>query len=236
MDSKCEEGGIGKNMEKWILHLSSDNPEKARKAIQVLRNKRAVEAIPEIFGALKKHGEEVEYECNEALEKIGEQGIPAMMEALEGKNMRMIACAAGVLGHLREKNAVPRLMELAKHRNRRVREEAVLALGNIGDRNALQVIVKALADPDQWVREIAGEAIHLFKEEEVFRAAIEVLGTGTERECRRAKKILESDPDASLGPLLEKYGEAIGREIKARRVSRKKGTRRRQLAKAREPK
>ena len=66
-----------------------------------------------------------------------------------------------------------------------------------------------------------------------------MLGKGTERESRRARKLLESTPEDSLGLLMEKYGEAIGREIKVRRNKPVKMARWRtsvQGTEAREPK
>jgi|GEM_PF-4915884 len=213
---------MNKNVQKWIEKLNRDDPEEVNKAVQVLGNKKAAEAAAPIINALKRHGEEIDFACLDALIKIGKPGVPALLDALNSKNIAAICCAAGALGILKEEGALPRLVELASHRRGRVRMEAISALENIGDVKALPLIVKALADPDSWVREVAEDAVSSsFAKEKVISAAIAVLEGGSARECKRAVELLECNPESSIGPLIEKYGEAIGKDLKMRRKAAK---------------
>jgi HEAT repeat protein len=93
--------------------------------------------------------------------------VPALIEALKGKDTLVRAHAALALGRIgpQASPAVPVLTELLGDPEWTVRRQAALALGRIGSeaRMAIPGLEKLGHDPDQLVRQAAQEALPMVR-------------------------------------------------------------------------
>jgi hypothetical protein len=143
------------------------------RAVRVLSDlgTNAASAVPALLGvAGRADGFYIGYSPHDALMRIGEAGMPQLIEVLQGRNPKARAKAAKYLGLLGDKGgaAAPALGKALDDPNPAVRKEAVIALGQIGStaRAALPQLKAALRRDDDYFRlqvvqalwEIGGEA------------------------------------------------------------------------------
>lgn len=97
------------------------------------------------------------------LERIGTPAVPALIEALQDKDVRVRVYAADVLGALGSKaqEAVPALAKALKDPDQYVRASAAEALHEIGSqaKDAVTELIGALKDEDRYVRYSAADAL-----------------------------------------------------------------------------
>jgi len=94
------------------------------------------------------------------LRKIGEPALPALMEALQDKNLQVRRSAADVLRQI-GRPAIPALAKALKNSDANVRRSAAYALGKMGAeaKTALPQLVPLLNDSDAKVRSNAAFAL-----------------------------------------------------------------------------
>ncbi|MDM8000783.1 MAG: HEAT repeat domain-containing protein, partial [Dehalococcoidia bacterium] len=108
---------------------------------------------------LKDKDEEVRIKAMEALTKVGEPAIPAMIAALGAPDALVRRGASDTLAKIGE-GAVPALTHsLLDNDDRHVRIEAVESLGKMGHERAVPPLVLALMDPDGDIQEMAAQAL-----------------------------------------------------------------------------
>ncbi len=126
------------------LSASKANPEEIASLIEKLKTNDE----RELSAAIKKLG------------KIGEPAIPALMKALQDKNLLVRRSAAQVLAKIGPP-AIPDLAQALNNPNADVRSSAAYALGGIGAEaiTALPQLVPLLQDSNPDVRSSAAEAL-----------------------------------------------------------------------------
>jgi HEAT repeat protein len=128
------------------------------------QNLSASKANPkEIASLIEKLKTNDERELDAAIEKlgkIGEPAIPALMKALQDKNLQVRRSAADVLIHI-GRPAIPALAKALKNSDANVRRSAALALRRIGAeaKTAVPLLVPLLKDSDAKVRSYASSAL-----------------------------------------------------------------------------
>jgi HEAT repeat protein len=128
------------------------------------QNLSASKANPkEIASLIKKLKTNDEMELDAAIEKLGEIGepaIPALMAALQDKNLQVRRSAADVLRQI-GRPAIPALAKALKNSDANVRSYAAYVLGRIGAeaKTALPQLVPLLKDSDANVRSNAADAL-----------------------------------------------------------------------------
>ena len=128
------------------------------------QNLSASKANPkEIASLIEKLKTNDERELDAAIEKLGEIGepaIPALMAALQDKNLQVRRSAAEVLKQI-GRPAIPALAKALKNSDANVRSSAASALGRIGAeaQTALPQLVPLLKDSDAKVRSSAASAL-----------------------------------------------------------------------------
>ena len=116
--------------------------------------------IQQLAKQLGDENEKVRWSATEALAKIGEPAVPALIKALSHNNSRVRHSAAFALSRIGEpaKSAVPALIEALNDQQQWVRWNASYALGEIGE-PAVRSLIKALSDENWKVRFNAAAAL-----------------------------------------------------------------------------
>jgi HEAT repeat protein len=149
------------------------------------------------------------------LVRIGEEAVPALVEALQAKDPSLLPFvqqtlaripaatptlvrvltsahpilrgrAAEVFGISQDRNAVPALLEALSGEFYTVRARAALALGTIGDTRAIEALLAALKDQEAEVRIAACLALGFFKDPATFDELTNVLLDDPRIEVRQA--------------------------------------------------
>jgi HEAT repeat protein len=91
-----------------------------------------------------------------ALGVSGNEGVvPALVRALQDRELAVRLAAAVSLGKTRDPAAVDALLGLAKHEDWRLRGAAIVGLTRVAQARAVPTVIDALADPDPLVRRTA---------------------------------------------------------------------------------
>nr|MDJ0632665.1 HEAT repeat domain-containing protein [Xenococcaceae cyanobacterium MO_188.B29] len=120
----------------------------------------ATNAIPffeEILKDTQKNNEDSRLMVVNALEKMGQPAVPALITALQDDDYHVSYSAVGALSEIGQP-AVPTLIAALQDEDYRVRSSAVGALGEIG-KPAVPALIAALQDDDYRVRSSAVGAL-----------------------------------------------------------------------------
>ncbi|MHC4691656.1 MAG: HEAT repeat domain-containing protein [Planctomycetota bacterium] len=102
-------------------------------------------------------------DASKALAEIGKQAVPALIQALEGKNKYQKRYAARAIREMGQtgSDAIPALEKLLKDRDTQTREYAVEALGNmlLQAEHVLPILKKATKDKNKDIAEKANRSI-----------------------------------------------------------------------------
>ncbi|MGB3510284.1 MAG: sister chromatid cohesion protein PDS5 [Microcoleaceae cyanobacterium] len=110
---------------------------------------------------LKKADEFTLNDSIDALAKLGDRAVPALIQTLENDNLLVRWGATQALSQI-GKPAIPNLIQALESNQPRVRWGAATALGNIRDSQpdiVIPALVTLLKDPDNRVRRLAAESL-----------------------------------------------------------------------------
>lgn len=121
-------------------------------------------AMPVLISTLRENDNFLRDRLLNAIEKIGEKGLPFLIQNLKTEKNKFIKCSvAGLIGHLGPKAAlaVPALIEALQDKDYRVRANAALTLSKIGSKAdfATPALMKAMEDGNHNVKFHAISAI-----------------------------------------------------------------------------
>ncbi|MCS7265295.1 MAG: HEAT repeat domain-containing protein [Armatimonadetes bacterium] len=154
-----------------LLRALRDEDENVRAvAAASLGKLRYARAAPQLIRALADKSERVQAHAEWALENIGEEAIPAIMEGAKKTATKLRAFR--LLGRLKAKEAVPVLIEGLNDRKPEIRSMAAWALGEIGDQRAVEALERTLDDKVDEVRREAALALGKLGAEKILRARL----------------------------------------------------------------
>ncbi|MBM3499838.1 MAG: HEAT repeat domain-containing protein [Armatimonadetes bacterium] len=145
-----------------ISDLSSTDAAVRRNAVRELGRLAIWEAVAPLMPLLADAEEAVRREARDALEQIGEDAVPALLEGLASEGAPTRAGCADVLSrldYLEDDRFEAAILPLLKDPDREVRFEAAAALGRVGDLAALEPLKGALADADPAVQTEAASSL-----------------------------------------------------------------------------
>jgi HEAT repeat protein len=167
--------------------LRDDNPDVRAIAAASLGRLRYVAAVPQLVRALDDPNERVQAHAEWALENIGKEALPALLDGAKRPALRLRIFR--LLGRLKSPQAIPTLTEGLRDRNPQVRAMAAWALGEIGNRSAVPALRSALNDADPQVRREVALALGKLKAAEVRSELAERLKTDRNEQVRLAAQM-----------------------------------------------
>jgi HEAT repeat protein len=167
--------------------LRDDNPDVRAIAAASLGRLRYVAAVPQLVRALDDPNERVQAHAEWALENIGKEALPALLDGAKRPALRLRIFR--LLGRLKSPQAIPILTEGLRDRNPQVRAMAAWALGEIGNRSAVPALRSALNDADPQVRREVALALGKLKAAEVRSELAERLKTDRNEQVRLAAQM-----------------------------------------------
>jgi HEAT repeat protein len=173
-----------------VQELASQLPSRRERAVELLAESSADEAIPEILALLRreKHlmirgkalqafrqlagdpGGDVEGPSADEMAAWQEEVVSGLMEQLTDKRASQRWGAAEGLGRLGDPKAVPPLVGLLRDPHAFVRWAAAQALGQVGGETPIPLLLPLLEDPDRLVRRSAVDALGHFNTPAVCKA------------------------------------------------------------------
>ncbi len=132
-------------------------------------------AVPALIETLRDEDDDVRRQAAGALGEIGDAAVPALIEALRDESFYVREQAAEALGLIGDAAAVPALIEALRDEDSDVRRQAAEALGEIGDVTAVPALIETLRDEDSAVRRQAAEALGEIGDVTAVPALIETL-------------------------------------------------------------
>ena len=120
--------------------------------------------------------------AGEALGQIGTAAVPALLEALRGRHVKLRETAIGALGAIGGPEAVEALGGMVADDRSSVRQAAMTALARAAGREAVPALSKALAHRDPTTRRCAADALGALR----ANAAVEVV------------RVVLADPDRTV--------------------------------------
>ncbi|MFN4180209.1 MAG: HEAT repeat domain-containing protein [Armatimonadota bacterium] len=152
-----------------LLRALRDEDENIRAvAAASLGKLRYRRAAPQLVKALADKSERVQAHAEWALENIGKEAIPAIMEGAKSPATRLRSFR--LLGRLKAEQSVPLLIDGLNDRKPEIRAIAAWALGEIGDQRAIPALQRALDDKETEVRREAVVALGKLGAGDVLRA------------------------------------------------------------------
>ena len=152
-----------------LLRALKDEDENVRAvAAASLGKLRYSRAAPQLVRALADKSERVKAHAEWALENIGDEAIPAVMEGAKRTATRFRAFR--LLGRLKARQAVLLLVEGLRDRKPEIRTIAAWALGEIGDQSAIPALQQLLGDKNPEVRREAVIALGKLGAKEVLKS------------------------------------------------------------------
>ena len=114
-------------------------------------------------------------EAKEALGKIGQPAVPALVAALKDEDSDVRRHAAWGLGEVKDPRAVEPLIAALKDKDSHVRGAAAWELGMIKDPRAIEPLIAALKDKDSGGRGAAAWALGMIKDPRAIEPLIAAL-------------------------------------------------------------
>jgi HEAT repeat protein len=144
------------------------------------------EAVPALIEALASPNMTSPSILREILKHMGLAAVPSLAKLLQEAHPLDRAQAAEALGFIGEGAAVPILLDALRGEYYTVRASAASALGRIGDASAKQPLVVALKDPEPQVRVMAVLALASFRDQRIFPEMASLLLDDAHIEVRQA--------------------------------------------------
>jgi HEAT repeat protein len=169
--------------------------------IDKMLEKRDVKGLIKALG-YKKDNNVVE-RAAEALGKIGEPAVDALVAALKDNNTSVRRDAASALGKMKDARAVEPLITALADSDPNVRRDVAEALGMIGDARAVEPLIAAFEDSDDQVRNYATEALVKFGDARTIEPLIDALEGHNDQVRKYAAQALGEIGDArAVKPLI----------------------------------
>jgi HEAT repeat protein len=165
-----------------------------RLAAQLLGEREAIEALPQLCDALEDPEEVVQSGTAETLAKIGNTTIfERLMNNLESPRPRVRQYSAYVLGQAAKRlgstggfNVVETLENAAGDRNNLVRVEVIYALYELGYSSSADIFIAGLKDEEAGVRRHSANALGRAKGRAAELALAEAFADETDQDVRRS--------------------------------------------------
>lgn len=167
--------------------LRDPNPDVRAVAAASLGRLRYVAAAPQLVRALGDPNERVQAHAEWALENIGKEALPVLLQGAQQPSLRLRVFR--LLGRMKSPQAIPVLTEGLRDRNPQRRAVAAWALGEIGNRRAIPSLLSALNDPDPQVRREAALALGKLRATEVRSELVKRLKTDRNEQVRIAAQM-----------------------------------------------
>lgn len=186
---------------KELIHALENSEYAAMRgyAAQLLGDRAATEAIPNLLKALKDPEEDVQRDAAEALVAMGSGEIfEELIANLENTRPTVRQYSVYVLGHVGKRqddkrnctDVIRALERLVKDENAFVRIEAVYALSEIGAASSKPIFIESLKDDDPTVRRHSADALAKLKgpdaEEALAAAFIDEIDLNTRQSIASA--------------------------------------------------
>lgn len=189
--------------------LVSRDPEKRRRAAELLGTHRDSRAADLLIAGLGDESYRVRRECATALGNLEfAAGVPALIDALTDTHWAVREAAATALAQSGCESASDSLVKALRDGHSEVRASAAKALGAIRNASATQSLITALADPDPSSRVAAAQALADIGEHKWKDAVLgtdedwlRLSATGDRRACRPLARVLERSDPAAVEPL-----------------------------------
>jgi len=165
-----------------------------RLAAQLLGDREAIEALPQLCDALEDPEEVVQSGTAEALAKIGTTSIfERLIKNLESPRPRVRQYSAYVLGQAAKRlgsmgglNVVETLECTARDENNLVRVEVIYALYELGYSSSTEIFIAGLKDEDARVRRHSANALGKVKSRAAELALADAFEEETDQDVRRS--------------------------------------------------
>jgi HEAT repeat protein len=147
--------GQGDRLARHMSDLSSEDPEVRRNAVRELGTLAIWEVVGPLMPLLADSEETVRLETRDALEQVGEDALPALLEGVTSEIPAVRAGCADVLGrldYLEDERLESALLPLLGDPEAEVRLPTAAALGRVGGIASLEPLKAKLADPEPAVR------------------------------------------------------------------------------------
>ena len=148
------------------------------------------------------------YEVVEDLAKLGPPAVPALIRALQDRDIMVQLVAAEALGDLGDARGVEPLIVVLKDDDQIVRCRAARALGELGDARAVEPLAGVLKGEFAFVRQSAADALGKLGDDRAVKPLEKLLGDEDAAVREAAAKALEQLRKLSEG---KPFGGAQGR-------------------------
>jgi HEAT repeats/PBS lyase HEAT-like repeat len=143
---------------RWADDLGSDRPIARLEAVRGLADAGDPACLPILISALENDQWQVRSEAYDALVRLDNQAIPALIEALGDVHRPLVGSIILILGAIRASGSVDLLIRLMGS-DKELAGYAIWALGEIGDARASTPLLKCLSDGNADIRLAAEDAL-----------------------------------------------------------------------------
>ncbi len=191
-----------KDIDELETMLEADEQEARVEAAHALGRLRRSQTVPALVSAMGDAEVRVRQAAAQALTRIGEPAVTALVAALEGTGGRLAPYALWTLGEIGSPAALDALVRGASDSSGwRVRWSAIESLGDVGGEKAIQALVEALGDRDHRVRSKASERLQRIGEPAVKPLAYLLRHSDRVTRSRARKTLVGIDAPAALAEL-----------------------------------
>lgn len=157
--------------------------------------------VPRLFRTLESAGTAVERRA--AADALGQmrirRAVPALIAALNDRNMVVRRSAALALLRIRVRSALPPIERLLRDESGGVRVLAAAVLGRFSDRSAVPALVRALRDSKWYVRQAAATSLGELADFRALSALRRAVGDPRPAVARAAREALTAMGEPSEG-------------------------------------
>jgi hypothetical protein len=143
---------------RWADDIGSDRPIARIDAVRGLADAGDPACIPILISALENDQWQVRSEAYDALVRLGNRAVPALLEALGDIHRPLVGSVTLILGAIRAPGSADSLIRLMES-DEDLAGYAIWALGEIGDARASTPLLKRLSDSRAAIRIAAEDAL-----------------------------------------------------------------------------
>jgi HEAT repeat protein len=131
----------------------------ARRAAEILGEKKDPRAIESLMNALHAENDDVIQAAITALIVLGDPAIPMLVETMRDQNKGARRAAVLALTQIKTVETIPALLEMLRMQDWFASRGAAVVLGELGDSRAVPGLIAALRSEDKNLRECAAKAL-----------------------------------------------------------------------------